>query len=104
LHAETALGTGRMTSTFECSKKWGDYRFVNVCFDVRQTLERRGFLVKVTRETKQTKFRIPEEMLTYLKEQAEKNFRSVNAELMARLVRTMEQDVNGEIQNEGKLA
>ncbi|MEH8129094.1 hypothetical protein, partial [Aeromonas veronii] len=26
LHAETALGTGRMTSTFECSKKWGDYR------------------------------------------------------------------------------
>ncbi|RCK98716.1 hypothetical protein DM058_06515, partial [Klebsiella pneumoniae] len=25
LHAETALGTGRMTSTFECSKKWGDY-------------------------------------------------------------------------------
>uniref|UniRef100_UPI0022E88CEB hypothetical protein n=1 Tax=Aeromonas sp. QDB20 TaxID=2989835 RepID=UPI0022E88CEB len=24
-HAETALGTGRMTSTFECSKKWGDY-------------------------------------------------------------------------------
>jgi len=60
--------------------------------------------VKVTRETKQTKFRIPEEMLTYLKEQAEKNFRSVNAELMARLVRTMEQDVNGEIQNEGKLA
>ncbi|MGU5607431.1 hypothetical protein, partial [Aeromonas hydrophila] len=25
-HAETALGTGRMTSTFECSKKWGDYR------------------------------------------------------------------------------
>lgn len=60
--------------------------------------------MKVTRETKQTKFRIPEEMLTYLKEQAEKNFRSVNAELMARLVGTMEQDVNGEIQNEGKLA
>ena len=28
--------------------------------------------VKVTRETKQTKFRIPEEVLTYLKEQAEK--------------------------------
>ncbi|WP_270834526.1 hypothetical protein, partial [Aeromonas sp. QDB07] len=26
LHAETALGTGRMTSTFECSKKWGDYQ------------------------------------------------------------------------------
>ncbi|WP_458773456.1 DUF2933 domain-containing protein, partial [Aeromonas caviae] len=26
-HAETALGTGRMTSTFECSKKWGDYRY-----------------------------------------------------------------------------
>ena len=60
--------------------------------------------MKLTRDVKQTKNRIPEEMLTYLKEQAEKNFRSVNAELMARLVRTMEQDVNGEIQNEGKLA
>ncbi|MEH8258743.1 hypothetical protein Q7I30_06375, partial [Aeromonas veronii] len=28
LHAETALGTGRMTSTFECSKKWGDYLII----------------------------------------------------------------------------
>ncbi|WP_322864411.1 Arc family DNA-binding protein [Aeromonas allosaccharophila] len=52
--------------------------------------------MKLTRDVKQTKFRIPEEMLTYLKEQAEKNFRSVNAELMARLVRTMEQDKAGE--------
>lgn len=51
--------------------------------------------MKVTRGTKQTKFRIPEEVLTYLKDQAEKNFRSVNAELMARLVRTMEQDSAG---------
>ncbi|HFT7660987.1 TPA: Arc family DNA-binding protein [Aeromonas veronii] len=51
--------------------------------------------MKLTRDVKQTKFRIPEEMLTYLKEQAEKNFRSVNAELMARLVRTMEQDNAG---------
>ncbi|MGU5594842.1 Arc family DNA-binding protein [Aeromonas sanarellii] len=51
--------------------------------------------MKVTRETKQTKFRIPEEMLTYLKEQAEKNFRSVNAELLARMVKTMEQDKAG---------
>nr|WP_234898140.1 Arc family DNA-binding protein [Aeromonas veronii] len=50
----------------------------------------------MSRDVKQTKFRIPEEMLTYLKEQAEKNFRSVNAELMARLVRTMEQDKAGE--------
>ncbi|MFQ2767528.1 hypothetical protein ACK3ZB_12415, partial [Aeromonas caviae] len=31
LHAETALGTGRMTSTFECSKKWGDYRMAPYC-------------------------------------------------------------------------
>ncbi|MFX3069139.1 hypothetical protein V6125_23115, partial [Klebsiella pneumoniae] len=31
LHAETALGTGRMTSTFECSKKWGDY----LCFGIK---------------------------------------------------------------------
>ncbi|NJI09015.1 Arc family DNA-binding protein [Aeromonas veronii] len=52
--------------------------------------------MKLSRDVKQTKFRIPEEMLTYLKEQAEKNFRSVNAELMARLVRTMEQDKAGE--------
>ncbi|MFM5713733.1 Arc family DNA-binding protein [Aeromonas allosaccharophila] len=52
--------------------------------------------MKLTRDVKQTKYRIPEEMLTYLKEQAEKNFRSVNAELMARLVRTMEQDKEGE--------
>ncbi|EPX9364079.1 Arc family DNA-binding protein [Aeromonas veronii] len=52
--------------------------------------------MKLTRDVKQTKFRIPEEMLTYLKEQAEKNFRSVNAELMARLVRTMEQDKAGD--------
>lgn len=51
--------------------------------------------MKLTRDVKQTKFRIPEEVLTYLKEHAEKNFRSVNAELMARLVRTMEQDKEG---------
>ncbi len=51
--------------------------------------------VKLTRDVKQTKYRIPEEMLIYLREQAEKNFRSVNAELMARLVRTMEQDKTG---------
>lgn len=63
-----------------------------------------GQVVKLTRDVKQTKYRIPEEMLTYLKEQAEKNFRSVNAELLARLVRTMEQDIEGEIQNEGTMA
>jgi hypothetical protein len=48
--------------------------------------------VKVTRETKQYKFRIPDEMLAHLKEQAKKNFRSLNAELLARVVKTMEQD------------
>ncbi|MGU5671547.1 Arc family DNA-binding protein [Aeromonas caviae] len=61
----------------------------------KQTWETWEYLVKLTRDVKQTKYRIPEEMLTYLKEQAEKNFRSVNAELMARLVRTMEQDNAG---------
>lgn len=61
----------------------------------KQTWETWEYLVKLTRDVKQTKYRIPEEMLTYLKEQAEKNFRSVNAELMARLVRTMEQDYAG---------
>ena len=52
--------------------------------------------MKVTKDTKQTRFRIPDEVLTYLKDQAEKNFRSVNAELLARLVKTMEQDKTGE--------
>lgn len=51
--------------------------------------------MKVTRETKQYKFRIPDEMLAHLKEQAEKNFRSLNAELLARVVKTMEQDKVG---------
>ena len=43
-------------------------------------------------------------MLTYLKVQAESNFRSVNAELLARVAQTMEEDRKGDIQNEGKLA
>ncbi|MGU5837693.1 Arc family DNA-binding protein [Aeromonas caviae] len=60
--------------------------------------------MKVTRDTKQYKFRIPDEMLTYLKVQAESNFRSVNAELLARVAQTMEEDRKGDIQNEGKLA
>ncbi|ELY1973068.1 Arc family DNA-binding protein [Aeromonas salmonicida] len=51
--------------------------------------------MKAAKDTKQLTFRAPEEVLTHLKEQAEKNFRSVNAELMARLVRTMEQDKAG---------
>ncbi|HHQ4892821.1 TPA: Arc family DNA-binding protein [Aeromonas veronii] len=52
--------------------------------------------MKASKDTKQLTFRAPEDMLAHLKEQAEKNFRSVNAELMARLVRTMEQDKAGE--------
>ena len=51
--------------------------------------------MKVTKDTKQTRFRIPDEVLTYLKEQEEKNFRSLNAELLARVVKTMEQDKVG---------
>lgn len=51
--------------------------------------------MKVTRETKQYKFRIPDEMLAHLKDHAEKNFRSVNAELLARMAKTMEQDKTG---------
>ncbi|MFQ2689131.1 hypothetical protein, partial [Aeromonas caviae] len=38
LHAETALGTGRMTSTFECSKKWGDYRGKPLCSNPARVL------------------------------------------------------------------
>ncbi|WP_421218745.1 Arc family DNA-binding protein [Aeromonas jandaei] len=60
--------------------------------------------MKLTRDVKQTKYRIPDEMLTFLKEQAEKNFRSVNAELLARLVRTMEQDSKVGGRDEGKMA
>lgn len=58
--------------------------------------------MKLSRDVKQTKYRIPDEMLTFLKKQAEKNFRSVNAELLARLVRTMEHDMKGEVKIEGK--
>lgn len=60
--------------------------------------------MKLTRDVKQTKYRIPDEMLTFLKEQAERNFRSVNAELLARLVRTMEQDSKVGGRDEGKMA
>ncbi|MEH8207741.1 hypothetical protein, partial [Aeromonas veronii] len=38
-HAETALGTGRMTSTFECSKKWGDYPHLHLHPQVLPTTE-----------------------------------------------------------------
>ena len=67
---------------------------VNVCLVNIQTLNNRGLTVKVTRETKQYKFRIPDEMLAHLKEQAEKNFRSLNAELLARVAKTMGEDMN----------
>ncbi|HAU4931294.1 Arc family DNA-binding protein [Aeromonas hydrophila] len=60
--------------------------------------------MKLTRDVKQTKYRIPDEMLTFLRDQAEKNFRSVNAELLARLVRTMEQDLRPVVRDEGKMA
>ncbi|MDX7778282.1 Arc family DNA-binding protein [Aeromonas hydrophila] len=60
--------------------------------------------MKLTRDVKQTKYRIPDEMLTFLRDQAEKNFRSVNAELLARLVRTMEQDLRSVVRDEGKMA
>ncbi|MEH8260399.1 hypothetical protein Q7I30_14910, partial [Aeromonas veronii] len=41
LHAETALGTGRMTSTFECSKKWGDYHITQALPDFSQVVFRK---------------------------------------------------------------
>ncbi|MFM4935350.1 GNAT family N-acetyltransferase, partial [Aeromonas veronii] len=44
LHAETALGTGRMTSTFECSKKWGDYHSCEVGCLLNAAYWRRGFM------------------------------------------------------------
>ncbi|MFQ2529273.1 type IV pilus biogenesis protein PilM, partial [Aeromonas caviae] len=39
LHAETALGTGRMTSTFECSKKWGDYHLSTLVLQIRRNVQ-----------------------------------------------------------------
>lgn len=50
--------------------------------------------MKVTRETKQYKFRIPDEMLAYLKARAEKNFRSLNAELLAHVAKTMGEEMD----------
>lgn len=61
-------------------------------FSLRLTVRRNGGRMKAPKDTKQLTFRAPEGMLAHLKEQAEKNFRSVNAEILARLVRTMEQD------------
>ncbi|MNZ02874.1 Arc-like DNA binding domain protein [compost metagenome] len=49
----------------------------------------------MTSEMKQSKFRIPPELLEYLKLQAAKNLRSVNAELIVRLAKSMEQDKEG---------
>ncbi|MFQ2403795.1 hypothetical protein ACK31G_02480, partial [Aeromonas caviae] len=46
LHAETALGTGRMTSTFECSKKWGDYHWIG---QYKKTKENGKIIVYIER-------------------------------------------------------
>ncbi|MGY3892816.1 Arc family DNA-binding protein [Aeromonas enterica] len=48
--------------------------------------------MKLTKDMKQSRFRIPMELLEYLKKQAETNIRSVNAELVIRLMKSMEQD------------
>lgn len=65
-------------------------------FSMSLTVRRNGGRMKSPKDTKQLTFRAPEDMLAHLKEQAEKNFRSVNAELLARLARTMEQDKAGD--------
>lgn len=49
----------------------------------------------MTSEMKQSKFRIPPDLLEYLKLQAAKNLRSVNAELIVRLTKSMEQEQTG---------
>ena len=44
-------------------------------------------------EIKPTLVRIPAELKTWLKEQAEKNFRSVNGEIVARLQESKDREV-----------
>lgn len=59
--------------------------------------------MKLTKEMKQSRFRMPDELLVFLKQQAAANLRSVNAEAVVRLVRTMEMDMKEVQKNEGRL-
>lgn len=56
------------------------------------TVRLHGEAMKLTKDMKQSRFRMPMELLVYLKEQAATNIRSVNAELVIRLMKSMEQD------------
>lgn len=58
-------------------------------------VRRCGGAMKLTKDMKQTRFRIPDELLEHLKQQAAANLRSVNAEAVVRLARTMEMDKAG---------
>lgn len=48
--------------------------------------------MKLTKEMKQSRIRMPDEMLEFLKKQAAANLRSLNAEVVVRLAKTMEMD------------
>ncbi|HAU4891970.1 TPA: Arc family DNA-binding protein [Aeromonas hydrophila] len=66
-------------------------------------VRRLGGEMKLTKEMKQSRFRMPDELLVFLKQQAAANLRSVNAEAVVRLVRTMEMDMKEVQKNEGRL-
>lgn len=55
----------------------------------------------MTSEMKQSKVRMPPDLLDYLKLQAANNRRSVNAELIVRLAKSMVQDMKGDVKSEG---
>ncbi|MGT9149855.1 Arc family DNA-binding protein [Aeromonas hydrophila] len=48
--------------------------------------------MKLTKDMKQSRYRMPEVLLEYLQQQASANLRSVNAEVVIRLAKSMEED------------
>lgn len=58
------------------------------------TVRRIENLMKLTKDMKQSRFRMPDDLWDYLKLQAAANLRSMNAEAVVRLARTMEEDRN----------
>lgn len=55
-------------------------------------VRRYGGAMKLTKDMKQSRYRMPEVLLEYLQQQASANLRSVNAEVVIRLAKSMEED------------
>lgn len=55
-------------------------------------VRRLGGEMKLTKDMKQSRYRMPEVLLEYLQQQASANLRSVNAEVVIRLAKSMEED------------